>query len=222
MAKRRRNSSKCPEPLNTMIDILGAVALGAYTRHKIKEDYRSGHGEESVKAAMMVYGSGALRNGSRGIISLGGLHGLKKGIDDINRMERNQAASISTASTTHSIPDEEILGSVRKPTKSPQNNLWRMHCEDGSMYGVNPDDYNSADEYEQALLDAKSGPSDQDDLLEPKSTLEVTSPKNNRYIWRDHCEDGEPLGIHPEDYKTADDYEEALSLAKERKGKPQL
>jgi hypothetical protein len=38
MAKRRK-SSKCPEPLNTMLDLAGAAVLGAYTRHKILKDY---------------------------------------------------------------------------------------------------------------------------------------------------------------------------------------
>lgn len=222
MAKRRNSFGNCPDPFNIVLDILGAAALGAYTRHKIKEDFKSGHGEESAKAAMMVYGSGALRSGSQGIINLGGLHGLKKGLDDINRAKREQITSRSRISDMESISDEEILGAAKKSENPPKNNLWRIHCEDGSMYGVNPDDYKSADEYEQALLNAKYVPNDQNDLVETKSTLVDTVPKSNRYIWRKHCENGEPFGIYPENYETADDYEEALSLEKEGKGKPLL
>ena len=69
MAKRKKSYSatKCPEPLNTMIDLAGALAVGAFTKHQIKKDYRRGHGAESVKAATMVYGMGAMRRGSEGL-----------------------------------------------------------------------------------------------------------------------------------------------------------
>ena len=60
MAKRRK-SSKCPEPLNTMLDLAGAAVLGAYTRHKILKDYERGEGEESAKAAMFVHTHGLLK-----------------------------------------------------------------------------------------------------------------------------------------------------------------
>ena len=60
MAKRRK-SSKCPEPLNTMLDLAGAAVLGAYTRHKILKGYERGEGEESAKAAMLVHTNGPLK-----------------------------------------------------------------------------------------------------------------------------------------------------------------
>ena len=33
--------------------------------------------------------------------------------------------------------------------------LWRKHCEDGSIYGINLFDYETADDYEDALIEAK-------------------------------------------------------------------
>lgn len=89
MAKRRK-SSKCPEPINTLLDVAGAATLGLYVKHKVKKDFESGCGEESAKAAAMVFGMGSMRRGSQGTINLGGLVGLNSALKDI---ERQQAAS---------------------------------------------------------------------------------------------------------------------------------
>lgn len=58
------------------LDLAGAAVLSAYTRHKILKDYGRGEGEDSAKAAMLVHGAGALRHGSDGLISLGGMYGV--------------------------------------------------------------------------------------------------------------------------------------------------
>ncbi len=34
-----------------------------------------------------------------------------------------------------------------------------------------------------------------------------------KYIWRKYCSDGTAYGIDPEDYETADDYQDALNKA---------
>ena len=63
MAKRRK-LSKGPDPINTFLDIADAVTLGLYAKHKIKKDFENGHGDESIKAAAMVFGMGSMRKGS--------------------------------------------------------------------------------------------------------------------------------------------------------------
>ena len=45
MAKRRsssRKSSKCSEPLNTLINLAGVVALGTIVKSQVKRDYVRG------------------------------------------------------------------------------------------------------------------------------------------------------------------------------------
>ena len=66
---------------------------------------------------------------------------------------------------------------------------WREFCDDGSEYGISPEDYEEEWEYEEALEEAK-------------------------YAWRDECEDGVEYGVDPEDYETAEEYEEALEEIK--------
>lgn len=151
MAKRKKYSaSKCPEPLNTMLNLAGAIALGAATKHQIKKDYQRGYGAESVKAATMAYGIGAMRRGGDArLIALGGLYGVNSAIRDI---ERSEAA----ARRRLPVYDEGI---DFPPYKTNDNRYaWRLNCEDGSAYGVSPENYETRDAYNRALSMAKGGP----------------------------------------------------------------
>lgn len=144
MAKRKKSYSaaKCPEPLNTMIDLAGALAMGAFAKHQIKKDYRRGQGAESVKAATMVYGMGAMRRGSEGLISLGGLHGVNSAIRDIEKSEAAARRRVLVYDDGIDFP----------PYKTNDNRYaWRLNCEDGTPYGVSPFDYETRDAYNQAL-----------------------------------------------------------------------
>lgn len=68
--------------------------------------------------------------------------------------------------------------------------IWRQYCQDGSEYGVDPFDYDTEEDYNDAIQAAK-------------------------YAWRDTCEDGFEFGIAPENYETEEEYAEALEAAKE-------
>lgn len=69
------------------------------------------------------------------------------------------------------------------------DNSWEDSCEGGDEYDIDIEDYDSKEEYEEALTEAK-------------------------YSWRDECEDGTEYGIDPEDYDSEEEYEEALMEAK--------
>lgn len=212
MAKRRRGykSSKCPEPINTMLDLAGAFTLGLYTKHKIKKDFEKGEGEESAKAAGMVFGIGSMRGGSRGIINLGGLIGLNSALKAIDR-EQNARYIPSEPPFVDKVSDAPIA-------TAPQvkKHLWRNHCEDGSPYDINPSDYETADEYNDALANAKQNTNveSESNLATMIATCEYQDASSKKYIWRKYCEDGSEYGIDPMNYETADDYEDALLEAK--------
>lgn len=100
---------------------------------------------------------------------------------------------------------------------------WKLFCEDGFEYGVDPDDYDSEDEYMEALTEAKYAWRDDcedgfDHEVDPEDyeTAEEYEEAltEAKYGWRDECEDGFEHGIDPEDYETAEEYEEALTEAK--------
>lgn len=100
---------------------------------------------------------------------------------------------------------------------------WRDDCIDGSEYGIDPEDYDTEEEYEEAIEEAKYAwretcedglmyhvyPEDYETEDEYNEALQSA-----KYAWRDTCEDGFELGVDPEDYETEEEYEEALDEAR--------
>lgn len=215
--KSRRNKGRCPEPLNTMIDLAGAAAMGLYVNHRVRKDFQNGCGEESAKAAATVYGMGAMRRGSSGIINSGGLIGL---CNALNSMEEQQAQQNRSSSIGNTTPFVSPIDSPSPGIKQPlETGVWREYCADGSEYGLNPYDFDSADDYESALQAAKEELAhDVAVSTEPDEAIQAKSPyapnESRKYRWRKYCEDGTRYGIRPEDFETADEYDDALKSAK--------
>ena len=208
---RRRKSSRGSDPLDTIVDLAGAVTMGLYARHKIKKDFEKGQGEESAKAGSMVLGYGAMRGGSRGLISLGGLIGLNSGLKSIERQQ--QAPQIYEPPFIDKVSD-----APKATSKKIRQNMWRERCEDGSAYGLSPYDFSSADDYEDALNKAKNASVadvSEENIL-PVPDIVADSQEQRKNIWRKFCADGSKYGVNPEDFENADDYEEALKKAKDK------
>lgn len=210
MAAKRRKSSKCPEPINTLLDLAGAATLGLYVRHKVKKDFESGCGEESAKAAAMVFGMGSMRRGSQGMINLGGLIGLNSALKEIEKQQEY---------TTDDYQKQPYISPIGPPTpaikKPVKSGVWREHCEDGTTYGIYPEDFDNADDYAEALETARNA-NDESTFSPFESQLDMKEQvqKSSKYRWRKYCEDGSRYGVYPDDYETADDYEDALTEAK--------
>ena len=104
-----------------------------------------------------------------------------------------------------------------------EEHAWRETCEDGSEYDLDPEDYETEEEYEEALEEEKYGwrdncedgsefgldPEDYETEEEYEEALE-----EEKYGWRETCEDGSEFGLDPEDYETEEEYEEALEEEK--------
>ena len=116
-----------PDPLDTMIDLAGAAVMGAVAKHKLKSDYARGQGRESAKAAQMVFGMGSLRS-----------------------EKSEQARKVVTP-----IFDDGI--DLTSYKVNDNRYAWRLNCEDGSEYGIYPEDYETRDEYSKAIRAAKEG-----------------------------------------------------------------
>ena len=104
-----------------------------------------------------------------------------------------------------------------------EENAWRENCEDGSEYGLDSEDHETEEEYEEALEEEKYGwrltcedgsgfgldPEDYETEEEYEEALE-----EEKYGWCLTCEDGSGFGLDPEDYETEEEYEEALEEEK--------
>ena len=96
---------------------------------------------------------------------------------------------------------------------------WRDFCEDGFEYDVDPEDYDTEEEYMEALNKEKYGwretcedgfdyGVDPEDYETEEEYMEML--KEEKYGWREVCEDGSEYGVYPEDYETEEEYMEAL------------
>ena len=103
------------------------------------------------------------------------------------------------------------------------DNSWRDTVEEGYEYGVDPEDYDSEDDYLEALEEAKYAWRDNyewdldlnidpDDYETEDEYLDALEEAKNE--WKEGCEDGSLWGLDPDDYDNLDEYNEALNKAK--------
>lgn len=209
MARRRRKKKTDLGPLNTMIDIAGAAAMGAFVKHKIKQDYKNGHGDESIRAATMVYGHGAFRRGTAGTLALGGLYGVNSAIRDIERSEQQSRLSKQSNQVRRISQRAYDDGIDLSYYKTNDNRYaWRLNCEDGAPYGIDPADYETRDAYHDAIQKAKGidNTSAENRLSSPMpnenpTIKEITDMEEHTYCRVSRLDNGENL------YYLADGYD---------------
>lgn len=118
---------------------------------------------------------------------------------------------------------KQIMTEIEKEEKQ---NLWRQAYDDiGMDYGLYVEDYDTKEEFEEALHEARYGwrdyyeydleydidPNNYETEEEYEEALENAI---ERYGWREKCEDGSDYYIDPHDYEKEDDYNAALHKAK--------
>lgn len=180
MAKRRKKSSRCPEPFNTLIDIAAGLTMGAIADHMEKKYHYTKKGKiNPYTVSAFGLASGRMKS-TKDILQTGAFLGAMGSFD----------VDTSDPVTPHScILDDPIFYDITETKVNDNRYAWRLNCEDGSDYGIYPEDYETRDEYHEAI-------------------------HREKYSWRDWCQDGSELGVDPEDYETEDEYEEALEEAR--------
>ena len=169
MSKKRRSKKRERIPvIDTLIDLAGAMTLDYIAaKRRLKNGTKHSKKIDPYAATGAAMGMGLIKD-TDDLIKLGGVLGAMGAFDSDDDLSINAAAYMA-----------------------PRDNryAWRLNCEDGSAYGIDPNDYETRDEYNEALRREKHG-------------------------WRDYCEDGSDYGISPEDYETQEEYDEALENVK--------
>lgn len=144
----RKSSSKCPEPLNTMIDIAGGLAMGAIASKMEKKYHYSAKGKINPYAASaMGMATGRIR-GTSDILRMGAYLGAAGSFDVQADPPRARACTTS---------GDRALYEIRPPVRQNNKYAWRLNCEDGSAYGIDPNDYETRDAYNMAIQAARGG-----------------------------------------------------------------
>lgn len=174
MAKHKRyskKSSKCPEPFNTLIDIAAGITMNAVAnKMEKKHGYHRRGVPNPYRASAFGFTTGRLNN-TEDLLKLGGLMGAMGAFDD------DSLPSDKHIDTSWEFDD---LGETYSQSNDNRY-AWRLNCEDGSDYGIYPEDYETRNDYNEALSDAKM-------ILVDENVVEVESISP---CHETHCATGE-------------------------------
>lgn len=150
--KRRKKSSKCPEPFNTLIDIAAGITMNAVAnKMEEKHHYRKRGVPNPYRASAIGMSMGKL-NKTEDVIKLGGFLGAMGSFDPDDTESGHYSSSIGY----HADEPWEFDNMNVSPTTNSNKYAWRMNCEDGSAYGIYPEDYETRQAYNLALSNAKN------------------------------------------------------------------
>lgn len=176
MAKRRRSSkksSKCPEPLNTLIDIAAGLTMGAVANHMEKKYNYSKKGKinpYAVSAAKMAAGR---MNSTEDILRTGAVLGAMGSFD----VEADDIPSYKPY-----VPEDPVFSQIRETKVNDNRYAWRLNCEDGSAYGISPYDYETRAAYNQALSNARKDTSVTEAASAPAVEKTLEAQRTYRYV----------------------------------------
>lgn len=177
MAKRRKSkkSSKCPEPLNTLIDIAGGIAMGAVASHMEKKYNYSKKGKINPYAvSAMGIASGRMKS-TEDILRTGAVLGAMGSFD----VEADDAPAYRPYT-----PEDPVFREIRETRVNDNRYAWRLNCEDGSAYGISPYDYETRDDYNAAIARIKAGryeDTHESEYVRPSKA--APSSKNARHLF---------------------------------------
>lgn len=150
--KRRKKSSKCPEPFNTLIDLAAGITMNAVAnKMEEKHHYRKRGVPNPYRASAIGMSMGKL-NKTEDMIKLGGFLGAMGSFDPDDTKSDYRSSSIGY----HADEPWKFDNMNISPTTNSNKYAWRMNCEDGSAYGIYPEDYETRQAYNLALTNAKN------------------------------------------------------------------
>lgn len=154
--KRRKKSSKCPEPFNFLIDLAAGATMNAIAnKMEEKHHYRKRGVPNPYRASAIGFSMGKL-NKTEDIIKLGGLMGAMGAFDpDDTDSSYSKKPPRTYRYQTDTYWEYDNIGS-NASVKNNNKYAWRMNCEDGSAYGISPLDFETRESYNAALKKRKS------------------------------------------------------------------
>lgn len=136
--------------------------------------------------------------------------------------EEEQQSSYRPSFSSYSVPSSSVRAGSYEADDPVADDSWRLFCEDGSEYGIDPYDYDSEEEYLDALEEAKLMYDDLDgDSEDAGDEVSVTVPIGIRleitYPGKEQLE-----AINPADYPNKRTYRAAYALCEIEHGNPYI
>lgn len=151
--KKYKKSSKCPEPFNTLIDIAGGIAMNAIANKMEQKYHYSNKGKiNPYKVSAFKIGTGGFKS-TEDIIRTGGFLGA---IGSFDVEADTHSRTYPKHKLINVVPEDPIFNQIKYSSIINNKYAWRLNCEDGTEYGVDPCDYETREEYNISLKKAKT------------------------------------------------------------------
>lgn len=174
MARRKkssRKSSKCPEPINTMIDLAAGLTMGAVASHMEKKYHYSKKGKINPYTVSAIGLATGKMKSTRDILRTGAVLGAIGSFD----VEADAAPSYKPY-----VPEDPVFSQIRETKVNDNRYAWRLNCEDGSAYGISPYDYETRAAYNQALANTRKNSSATEVVSAPE-TVDIAREVQKSY-----------------------------------------
>ena len=150
MARRKkssRKSSKCPEPINTMIDLAAGLTMGVVASHMEKKYHYSKKGKINPYTVSAIGLATGKMKSTKDILRTGAVLGAMGSFDveaDDEHIHRTY------------VPEDPVFREISKTKVNDNRYAWRLNCIDGTEYGIFPENYETRDEYNEAINEAQN------------------------------------------------------------------
>lgn len=150
MARRKKSykaSSKCPEPINTFINLAAGLTMGLIAAHQEKKYHFKEKGKINPYTATAIgFATGSIKS-HRDILRTGAILGAM-GSFDVEADDRYESQTYTS--------ENPVFNQIREVSSNNNRYAWRLNCEDGSQYDISPYDFETRNAYNDALMHAKS------------------------------------------------------------------
>ena len=163
MARRRKSSkisSKCPEPINTFINLAAGLTTGIIAaRMEKKYHYKKKGVPNPYTATAIGFATGSIKS-HRDILRTGAILNAM-GSFDVEADDEYVYQSLT--------PENPVFHQIRETGTNNNRYAWRLNCEDGSAHGISPYDFETRAAYHAALARVKD-----EHVAEHKESIETT------------------------------------------------
>ncbi|MBQ9251903.1 MAG: hypothetical protein IJ188_04625 [Clostridia bacterium] len=159
MAKKRKKSSSFGLGiLDGLIDLAGGAAMNSVANHMEKKYHYSAKGKiNPYRVSAIGIASGRMKT-TRQIMRTGAYLGAKGSFNvttDPPGKDPNER-TWSDREDEFIVSDDPLLNAISDSVMNDNRYAWRLNCEPGWQYGIDPEDYETREEYNEALELQKS------------------------------------------------------------------
>ena len=159
MAKKRKKSSSFGLGiLDGLIDLAGGAAMNAVANHMEKKYHYAEKGKiNPYRVSAIGIASGRMKT-TRQIMRTGAYLGAKGSFNvttDPPGKDPNER-TWSDSEDEFIVSDDPLLNAISDSVTNDNRYAWRLNCEPGWQYGIDPEDYETREEYNEALEQQKS------------------------------------------------------------------